>query len=783
MKKCGMFLFCLWLAAGVNFVYAETTADLTVNIESFMVSSRTLTLEGESFELKDNSKSEELSGASGGKALFFPGENNKAELECEFEKGLYNVTVFSRADVYANDAFRLFFNGSEKKLWQDGIKKIARCKTFSIGLPETKKYKIELFSAKTPVYIDRIEIEKVNIEQTLLTVTGKDETRKTLKINLMQNIEAVPFFEIFELTFSLDIQYANPFFDAGIAVRLTSPSGKQVNVGGFYFGPSDKPEILDKLEDGKEYPFSGKNYWKARYAPSEEGKWTYVYLFADKNGDRAEGNGSFTCIKGKNPLKGFMRISKENPFRWVLDDGSAFFPIGIQDCVPKKTEAEGVLAGWSMEGPFRENSKLILPEGAIFKRGRNCQVDAGVYFRNYSYAGFNVFRFSQNNCSFDQYSTLTHYYIKESVMTDELLGFVRKYGFHINYGFFGYQKVFNDTPEFKEAMALLKHFIKYSVDRWGAYVDIWQYLNEQTAEAGWYNTMSEYLRPLCPYKHPITTCWPRPELDSIDYNAHHWYVDSTISELEMDKIVADTKYKRFGKAVMLGEHGNILDLSKPRPAGFGGVWDPGSALRMRLRNWSFLFNEMSVIFWVTNGAKDAHYMNMWLGPKERQYVRAMQDFANLLDKDIKMSKVEVSDPEAARAYGLASGKKAAVYVHHYKTHSEPLKNLKITFDVPIKAKGYWYNPENAAVLGRFEAEQGRQTYTVPDFTIDMALLITNDGAPDIDKDGIPNDLDKDNDNDGVEDSKDAFPLDPEEWADTDGDGIGDNMEHRCQNIK
>ena len=65
----------------------------------------------------------------------------------------------------------------------------------------------------------------------------------------------------------------------------------------------------------------------------------------------------------------------------------------------------------------------------------------------------------------------------------------------------------------------------------------------------------------------------------------------------------------------------------------------------------------------------------------------------------------------------------------------------------------------------------------------MALLITNDGAPDIDKDGIPNDLDKDNDNDGVEDSKDAFPLDPEEWADTDGDGIGDNMEHRCQNIK
>jgi len=781
MRKAGiLFIFCL-LLQGEGFIYGEEAPLLSVNIESFNVRSGLLTLEGENFELKEQAKVEELAGASGGKALFFPGENNKALLEPVLEKGFYNVTVFSRTDVYANDSFSLTFNGIEKKLWQDGIKKIARCKTFSISLPENRKYRLEILSAKTPVYIDRIELEKVNIEQTALTVTNREEKNRTLKVTHVQNTQTVPYYEIFELTFRQDVKYTDPFFDTGIAVTLFSPSGRQVKVGGFYYGPSDKAEVLDKLADEKEYPFNGQNYWKARFAPAEEGKWEYSYLFADKNGGWAEGRGSFTCVKGKTPLKGFMRINPANPFRWVLDDGSPFFPIGIQDCVGNKPEAGGVLAGWHLEGPFRKNSTISLPEGPLFKRGTNCPVDAEVYFRNYSRAGFNVFRFSQSNCSFDQYSSLEHYYIRESVMTDELLGFVRGYGFHINYGFFGYQKVFNDTPDFKEAMALLKHFIKYSVDRWGAYVDIWQYLNEQTADAGWYKEMSDYLRPLCPYKHPITTCWPRPELDSIDYNAHHWYVDSTISELEMDKIVAETRYKRFGKAVMLGEHGNILDLSKPRPAGFGFVWDPGSALRMRIRNWSFLFNEMSVIFWVTNGAKDAHYMNMWLGPKERQYVHALQDFAGMLDKDIKMKNVEVSDPASARAYGLASGKKAAVYLNHFKTHAELLKGLKITLEVPVKAKGYWYNPENAAVLGRFEAEQGKQTYTVPDFLIDMALLITNDGAPDIDKDGIPNDLDKDNDNDGIEDSKDAFPLDPGEWADTDGDGIGDNMEHRCQN--
>jgi len=36
--------------------------------------------------------------------------------------------------------------------------------------------------------------------------------------------------------------------------------------------------------------------------------------------------------------------------------------------------------------------------------------------------------------------------------------------------------------------------------------------------------------------------------------------------------------------------------------------------------------------------------------------------------------------------------------------------------------------------------------------------------------------DGDSDGDGVFDSADAFPLDPTEWLDTDGDGIGNNAD-------
>jgi hypothetical protein len=47
---------------------------------------------------------------------------------------------------------------------------------------------------------------------------------------------------------------------------------------------------------------------------------------------------------------------------------------------------------------------------------------------------------------------------------------------------------------------------------------------------------------------------------------------------------------------------------------------------------------------------------------------------------------------------------------------------------------------------------------------------------DIDNDGITNDLDNDNDNDGSLDSFDAFPLNSDEQIDSDADGVGDNAD-------
>ena len=609
-----------------------------------------------------------------------------------------------------------------------------------------------------------------------------------LLVTASLNTRAVPLYDVVEISFQHAERYANPFFDVGVGVTFTSPAGKEIRVGGFHYGSSTGPQIQVHTNQaghgGKarraEYHFARQDLWKARFSPGETGRWSYAYTLTNTAGGRAAGTGTFDCVQGRRPGRGFVRPDPANPFRWVYDDGTPWFPIGLQECINDTAAVGSVLAAHSLEGPFRLDRKgrPDPPPGALFQPGpAGSPVNGDVYFRQYARAGFNLFRFSQQNCSLVLYQDLDHYLVQQGVMVDELLEHARKYGFRIMYGLFGYQPVSNDHPENAEAMAKLRRFVQYSVDRWGAYVDVWEFLNEQKADSGWYEVMTPFLRSVDPYRHPITTSWERPELPGIEINAPHWYAGIR-TELSCDRDTAERakNWKRFNKPVIVGEQGNSASKEQLQLPGIGGVWDIGSSTRMRIRNWAALFNEISFIFWNTSYAKDGHSMNLWLGPQERQYVRAMQDFACRLDKDVRISPVTLSEPKAVRAWGLASRQRAAVYLHHFTDHTHPVTNLSVTLEVPQATKGYWYSPENAAVLRRVDAAAGTQTLVAPPFTVDLALLLTPDGAPDTDHDGQPNDLDPDDDNDRVPDTSDAFPLDPEEWADKDGDLIGDNFD-------
>ena len=631
-----------------------------------------------------------------------------------------------------------------------------------------------------------IRAMRVTVAVAVATLIGTTAVADDLQVAAAPHATEVVRWDLFELTFRHDGRYANPFWDVAIEVTFTAPSGRKVIVGGFHYGSDEAPRIdLRKDDRGRaqvSYAFERADLWKARFAPNELGRWTYAWTFTNAAGDKADGRGALTCIAGRRPRRGFVRQDPANPMRWVFDDGTPYYPIGFQDGIFDNSGVGSVLATASMEGPFRTDRPDLPdpPPGAMFRRGPapNPQ-NADVQYRRFAACGFNLLRFSQHNFSLAISKNLDHLGVMESRMVDELLLRARAYGFRIFYGLFGYMKVHTKDAGNAEAMAKVRRHVKYHVDRWGAIVDFWEFLNEQHADDAWFDQTAPYLKSIDPYGHPVTTSWERRELAGIDLSAPHRYVGLG-EEGAGRRFAADcAKWKRFGKPVVVGETGNTVGRKNRQELvakGIGGVWDPKSALRMRLRNWAAFFNEVAVIFWNTSYARDGHFMNIWIGPKEREYVRAMQAFADDLGPNLRMTPVAVSDPKAVCAWGLASDRRAGVYLEHLRAYDTPVKGLTVTLDVPRAGRGYWYAPESAAILGAFDVPKGRGAFTAPPFAVDLALLVTPDGPPDVDGDGLPNDRDPDDDNDGTPDARDAFPLDPSEWADADGDGIGDRLD-------
>ena len=160
-----------------------------------------------------------------------------------------------------------------------------------------------------------------------------------LEVKTTQNTERLMPYQVLELTFQHEGKYHRPNWDVSIDVAFRSPSGKEVSVGGFFYG-SSKPQkpILRESKDAKgnkrtdaTWPCDPADLWKARYAPSEVGPWRYHYVFRNDRGESAQGDGIFVVARGRVQQRGWVRVNPENPYRFVFEDGSPFYPVGFQD--------------------------------------------------------------------------------------------------------------------------------------------------------------------------------------------------------------------------------------------------------------------------------------------------------------------------------------------------------------------------------------------------------------------------------------------------------------------
>jgi len=406
---------------------------------------------------------------------------------------------------------------------------------------------------------------------------------------------------------------------------------------------------------------------------------------------------------------GFVRESRFNAARWIFSDGTPYYPIGINDCTTAAF-GRGPLNQWSIEGGFRQAGD----------HGASEVVSMAEYMRAYGQA-FDLFRWGPDNCSFPLYATIApsgnSYSLIGGRMADRLFQALRRHGFRIEMVLFGNRPPFADSDLDSGQRAALQRYLRYVVNRYGAYVDYWELMNEARATTTWYDTALRYLRSIDPYRHPIGTNFSRPDLDGIDFGADHWYESErpVDSDKRTWEVIRGSSARKFGKPVLIDEQGNI-----------GQNWDPTSAERLRIRSWTSFFAEGTLVFWNASFAKD--YINkdaaanVYIGRIERGYLRTLKRFTSRFDVRAKVV-APVITGQGVRGYGLVGPADAALYLVS-SDRTRPKTGVLVTVPIQRGGIGKWIAPRSGRVLSSLRVQTGQQTLRVPAFNVDVAFKLT-----------------------------------------------------------
>lgn len=124
-------------------------------------------------------------------------------------------------------------------------------------------------------------------------------------------------FDRLELRLDADFAVENPYnpTQANILVHFTSPDGEEMTVPAFWMQPYDR---------ATEQP-NGDAGWRVRFTPPVAGVWQAQVEIVNVAA-RSEPF-AFTVTPSDNP--GFIRIHPENPRYFAFDDGSFYFPNGL----------------------------------------------------------------------------------------------------------------------------------------------------------------------------------------------------------------------------------------------------------------------------------------------------------------------------------------------------------------------------------------------------------------------------------------------------------------------
>jgi len=493
------------------------------------------------------------------------------------------------------------------------------------------------------------------------------------------SIPRVARYGVFERSLMFRTSFSNPWEQVTEDVTLAGPGGRRVVIDGF---------------------FEGGSRWAFRFAPFLLGRWSWVATIRDAL-HRVTKEGSFLVVPGGT---GFVRQSRGNLYRWTFSNGQPYDAIGLQDCTVT-VYTTNPLTGFGFDG-----------EG-----GTPRWTSLEPYLSAYQAAGFNLFRWGPDNCSFGLYDKIDPggnvYSLQGGDYADELMQALRRHGFRVEFVLFGFNPPFPSGSSDGAKMAAVERYVRYVTARYGAYVDFWELMNEATVSDGWYTTIGTFLHRIDPYQHPIATSWSRPDLPVIDFGSDHWY--QTEPELDSDQVtwqrLRAEPARQYGKPTIVDEQGNT-----------GTNWDPSSAIRMRLRAWTAFFAEATLVFWNTSAIKDhtADSANIYLGPQERSYIHILAQYMRGFDPAAQVVTAPATGTDGLRSYALRGPHEYGLYLVDGTSHTTPVSGAHVTVSPAHAGHAIWTNPNTGQTLATQNVSAGTQTLTVPTFTTDVALKIS-----------------------------------------------------------
>ena len=518
-------------------------------------------------------------------------------------------------------------------------------------------------------------------------------------VTVTQNSASVGRYDIYELTMTNLATYANPWEDPVITAVFTAPSGTTNTVGGFYFAT---------------------NTWKLRFAPRETGAWTWSLSYTDSSG-MFQTTGGFTCTNSAN--SGFLRINPVNPYCFITEGNSNTF------------YAHGQNLGMPNNGGGTSVSLTNLSQHSFATDGYGQPTTIDQYLGNASRSGFNMLREMNNQDGFYQIDTTggvfnvngtgkNYYDLAQGQLCDQLMASVHAAGWKCLMTFWASPANFIPNYDLSNPMVAQAclHFHQYVINRYGAYVDLWELCNEKTGVPSNYcGTVTSYVRANDPYQHLVTINYAQWQ-NLFDVVTFHDYFNDPERSVAGSVASEITSFNSYRQPVIGGEVGQQA---------FSGAYDP---LRFRMLDWVGFLQRCTMLYWAVSAlpasGQSSSYQasgnaNQSIGWEERAESKSLYDFLANFDPAATNINPTLSPGGQMFGYGLAGSNSLALYIVHGQTSLYAvISNATVTVNVPANnLQGEWFDPASGTIRKLFTVNAGSQALPIPSFTSDIALRL------------------------------------------------------------